>query len=169
MSDTTIPAGTADTAPANETAPVVAATESAPVAPTIDYKALATEMLAQQKEAEEAAKVEADRVAAEEAAKPKTFSEEEVQAIVAATKESVTSEATAKALEEARRNGTISRVGHTTETAASYYEAIRESDAAQETFLGNLSTSDLQNAMSAVLSDDRNLAGTAPKLAANVR
>jgi hypothetical protein len=108
-------------------------------------------------------------VAAEEAAKPKTFSEEEVAALVAATKESVTSEATAAALEEARRAGDIKRAGYTTEAAKSYYEAIQESDEAQATFLGKLTTSDLQAAMSAVLSDDRNLAGTAPKLAANVR
>jgi hypothetical protein len=169
MSETNIPAGTADTAPANEPAPVVAATEAAPSAPAIDYKALAEEMLKQQKESADAAQAEADRVAAEEAAKPKTFSEEEVAALVAATKESVTSEATAAALEEARRAGDIKRAGYTTEAAKSYYEAIQESDEAQSTFLGKLSTSDLQAAMSAVLSDDRNLAGTAPKLAANVR
>ena len=169
MSDTTIPAGTADTAPANETAPVVAATEGAPAAPAIDYKALATEMLAQQKEAEESAKAEADRVAAEEAAKPKSFSEEEVAAIVAATKESVTSEATAAALEEARRSGAIDRTGHTTETATSYYDAIQEGDEAQLTFLGKLSTAELQRQIGAVASDDRNLMAFAPRFAANSR
>jgi hypothetical protein len=169
MSETNTTAGTADTAPANEIAPVVTATEAAPTAPAIDYKALATEMLAQQKAEEAEAKVEADRLAAEEAAKPKSFSEEEVAAIVAATKEAVTSEATAAALEEARRTGEIKRSGFTTEAATPYYEAVAESDEAQSTFLGKLSTSELQHAMSAVLNDDRNLAGTAPKLAANVR
>jgi hypothetical protein len=148
---------------------VVAATEGAPAAPAIDYKALATEMLAQQKEAEEAAKAEADRVAAEEAAKPKSFSEEEVAAIVAATKESVTSEATAAALEEARRSGAIDRTGHTTETATSYYDAIQEGDEAQLTFLGKLSTAELQRQIGAVASDDRNLMAFAPRFAANSR
>jgi hypothetical protein len=160
MTDTITPAETADTAPA---------TESAATAPAIDYKALATEMLAQQAVAKEAAdKAEAD-AAAIEAAKPVTFSNEEVQALITAATATATSEATAKAVEDARRAGTISRVGHTTEAATPYYESIQESDEAQETFLGNLSTSELQKSMSAVLNDDRNLAGTAPKLAANVR
>jgi len=157
-----------DTIITAEEADKVIATESV-TAPAIDYKALATEMLAQQKAATEAAEKEAAEAAAIEAAKPVTFSNEEVQALVAAATETATSEATAKAVEEARRSGNIVRKGHTTEAANAYYESIQESDAAQETFLGHLSTGDLQSAMSAVLNDDRNLAGTAPKLAANAR
>jgi hypothetical protein len=159
MSDTNIPAETADTATATESA----------TAPAIDYKALATEMLAQQAVAKEAAEKEAAEAAAIEAAKPVTFSNEEVQALILAATETATSEATTKALEDVRRAGTITRVGHTTEAATPYYESIQESEFAQETFLGNLSSTELQKAMSAVLNDDRNLAGTAPKLAANVR
>lgn len=160
MSETNTTAETADTAPAPESVPAV---------PTIDYKALATEMLAQQKAAADVAEKEAAEAAAIEAAKPVTFSNEEVQALVAAATETATAEATAKALEEARRSGKISRVGHTTEAATPYYESIQESEYAQETFLGHLDTRDLQKVMSAVLSDDRNLAGTAPNFAAGVR
>lgn len=160
MSDTNITAETADTA---------TATESVATATAIDYKALAAEMLSQQKAATEAAAAEAAAKAAEEAAKPVTYSTEDVQALIAAATEAATSEATAKALEEARRSGSIPRKGHTSEAATPYYESIRESDEAQVTFLGKLSTSELQNAMSAVLNDDRNLVGFAPKLAANVR
>ena len=169
MSDTNTTAGTADTALDNKVAPVAPATESATTAPAIDYKALAAEMLAQTKEAEEAAKVEADRIAAEEAAKPQTFSPEEVQALVAAAAETATAEATAKALEDARRTGSIPRVGHTTEAATAYYEAIQESDEAQATFLGKLSTAELQKQIGAVASDDRNLMAFAPRFAANSR
>ena len=161
MSDTEITAAPAD-APSNE---------SVPAAPAIDYKALATEMLAQQKEAEEAAKVEADRIAAEEAAKPKTFTEEEVKALVAAAAETTKSEAdaAAQAIEDARRSGKIDRVGHTTEAAVPYYEAVAESEEAQRTFLGKLDNAELAKYIGAVAADDRNLMGLAPRLAANSR
>ena len=79
----------------------------------------------------------------------------------------MTADATAKALEEARRNGDIKRVGFTTEAAKPYYEAIKESDEAQEKFLGNLSTADLQRVLSDVAGDDRNLMGLAPRFASN--
>ncbi len=167
MTDTTIPAGTADTAPANETAPVVAATESAPTAPAIDYKVLAAEILKAQTEAAEAAQAEADRIAAEEAAKPVTFSTEEVEALVNAAKAEVATEATQKALEDARRTGTIERTGFTTEAAAPYYEAVREGDESQATFLGKLDTGTLAKYIAAVAADDRNVQAFAPRFAAN--
>ena len=160
MSDTNIPAGTADTVPANE---------SVSAAPAIDYKALATEMLAQQKLATEAAEAEAAAKAAEEAAKPVSFSTEEVQVLIAAATETATSEATAKALDEARRSGNVSRTGYTTEAATPYYEAIKESDESQATFLGKLDTNQLAKLIGNVAADDRNLMAFAPRLAANSR
>ena len=160
MTDTIIPAEEADKVPA---------TESVATAPAIDYKALAAEMLSQQKVATEAAEAEAAAKAAEEAAKPVTFSNEEVQALIAAATETATSEATAKAVDEARRSGNIDRKGHTTEAATPYYEAVAESDEAQATFLGKLSTAELQKQIGAVASDDRNLMAFAPRLAANSR
>lgn len=160
MSDTTITAETADTAPA---------TESVTAAPAIDYRVLAAEMLAQQKAATEAAEAEAAAKAAEEASKPVTFSNEEVQALIAAAAESAAAEATQKALEEARRTGSIDRKGHTTEAASTYYEAVRESDEAQATFLGKLDNNQLAKYIGAVASDDRNLMAFAPRFAANSR
>jgi len=160
MSDTENQAGTADTATSNETVTA---------APAIDYKALATEMLAQQKAATEAAEAEAAAKAAEEAAKPASFSTEEVQALIAAATESATAEATQKALEEARRSGSINRTGHTTEAATPYYEAIRESDEAQATFLGKLDNNQLAKIIGAVAADDRNIMAFAPRLAASSR
>ena len=160
MSETNNTAETADTAPA---------TESAPAASTIDYKALAAEMLSQQAAAKEAADKEAADLAAAEAAKPVQYSAEEVQALLAAASETATAEATTKALDEARRSGNIDRIGFATEAAAAYYEAIQESDEAQATFLGKLSTAELQKQIGAVASDDRNLMAFAPRLAANSR
>ncbi len=160
MSETNTTAETADTAPA---------TESAPAAPAIDYKALAAEMLSQQAVAAESAAKEAAELAAIEAAKPVVYSAEEVQALVTAASETASAEATAKALDEARRSGKIDRTGFATEAAAPYYEAIQESDEAQATFLGKLSTAELQKQISAVASDDRNLMAFAPRFAANSR
>jgi hypothetical protein len=164
MSDTKITAETADTAPA---------TESVTTAPAINYKALATEMLAQQKAATEAAEADAAAKAAEEAAKPVTFSQEEVAALIANATETAnataTAEATARALEDARRGGKIDRAGHTTEAATPYYESIQESDEAQATFLGKLDTNTLAKLIGAVASDDRNIQAFAPRFAANSR
>jgi len=150
MSDTNNTAEPADTAPATESAPA------------IDYKALAAEMLSQQKAAQEAAEKEA----AERAAMPKTYTAEEVQALVAAASETKKDEDAAAAVEAARRSGKIDRTGYATETANRYYETIQESDEAQATFLGKLSQDELKKVLSAVVSDDRNLA-TAPRFAAN--
>jgi hypothetical protein len=160
MSETNTTAETADTAPA---------TESAPAAPAIDYKALAAEMLSQQAVAAESAAKEAAELAAIEAAKPVVYSAEEVQALVTAASETASAEATAKALDEARRSGKIDRTGFAAEAAAPYYEAIQESDEAQATFLGKLSTAELQKKIGAVASDDRNLMAFAPRFAANSR
>ena len=160
MSDTNTTAETADTVPANESVPAV---------PAIDYKALAAEMLSQQKVATEAAATEAAAKAAEEAAKPVTFTNEEVQALLAAATETATSEATTKAIDEARRSGNVSRKGYTTEAATPYYEAVQESDEAQATFLGKLDTNQLAKYIGAVAADDRNLMAFAPRLAANSR
>lgn len=160
MSDTENKAEAADTATSNE---------SVTAAPAIDYKALATEMLAQQKAATEAAEAEAAAKAAEEAAKPQTFTSEEVQALITAAAETAANEATQKALDEARRSGKIERVGHTTEAATPYYEAVQESDEAQATFLGKLDNNQLARMIGAVAGDDRNLMAFAPRFAANSR
>lgn len=160
MSDTENKAEAADTATSNE---------SVTAAPAIDYKALAAEMLAQQAAAAETAAAEAAAKAAEEAAKPQTFTSEEVQALIAAATETATNEATQKALEVARRSGSIERKGFTTEAAAPYYEAVKESDEAQATFLGKLDTNQLAKMIGAVAGDDRNLMAFAPRFAANSR